>query len=118
MRQYTFGPHASEELFEFVFRILADPSTEAVVRRLRGMLHYEGAEEAKRITCPALVLAGEVDRTFDPEMSHELRRLIPDSELALLPGCGHLPQLEAPELFNPTLRRFLDGVDARASATG
>jgi 3-oxoadipate enol-lactonase len=110
-RKHVLGPQAGDALFEFVFRILAEPSDEAVAQRLSGMTRYEGVEQAKSIACPALIVAGELDGAFHPTFSRELQRLIPESQFALVPSCGHLPQLEAPEVFNALLRRFLDAVD-------
>jgi 3-oxoadipate enol-lactonase len=113
VRRFVLGPRAGDALSEFVYRILAEPSSDAVAQRLGGMTRYEGREQAKSIPCPALIVAGELDGAFDPAFSRELRRLIPDSQLALIPHCGHLPQLEAAEVFNPMLRRFLAGVEAQ-----
>src|SRR5437588_135834 len=35
---------------------------------------------------------------------------IPGARLAMLPGVGHLPNLEGPERFNDTIAPFLDGL--------
>jgi len=55
--------------------------------------------ELSRVTVPVLVLVGEHDEATPPPMSHELAAALPDAQLKVLPGCAHVPQLQAPELF-------------------
>jgi 3-oxoadipate enol-lactonase len=33
---------------------------------------------------------------------------LPDAKLVKLPGCAHVPQLQAPELFLAAIRPFID----------
>jgi pimeloyl-ACP methyl ester carboxylesterase len=57
---------------------------------------------------PTLILMGEDDRLC-PRDRHELMHaLIPGSRLAIIPGAGHLPTLEQPELTNAELARWLE----------
>jgi hypothetical protein len=39
---------------------------------------------------------------------------IPDAQFLLLPGLGHLPNLEAPEAFDAAMLDFLCGLASRA----
>lgn len=48
------------------------------------------------ITVPALLLAGAEDRIVAPDRSREMAAALPDAVLHILPGCGHVPQREAP----------------------
>jgi len=57
-----------------------------------------------RIACPVQVIWGEEDTILPlPEPS----RLSPGAPLTLLPGVGHLPQIESPGRVVPLLDRFL-----------
>lgn len=60
------------------------------------------------VTVPVLVLVGEQDEATPPPMSHELCAGLPDAKLIVLPGCAHVPQLQAPEVFISTIRSFID----------
>ncbi len=40
-------------------------------------------------------------------MSQELAALLPDARLKIIPGCAHVPQLQAPDLFLETMAEFL-----------
>jgi pimeloyl-ACP methyl ester carboxylesterase len=86
-----------------------------VATDLRGM---EGALHAMldrpdctpllgKFTLPCLVIGAEEDRTVRPEDIRTLARGLPDAELCLIPGAGHMANLEKPSLFNNCLLRFL-----------
>ena len=55
---------------------------------------------------PTLVMCGELDTKF-VAISHELRNLLPASELAVLVGAGHAAHLENPDGCATAIRRHL-----------
>jgi 3-oxoadipate enol-lactonase len=57
---------------------------------------------------PVLVLVGEQDEATPPAMSHELAAGLPDAQLRIIPGCAHVPQLQAPKLFLDAIADFLE----------
>lgn len=50
-----------------------------------------------QITAPTTVLLGELDRLGSPESLERIARKIPGARIEILPGCGHLAPLEAPQ---------------------
>ncbi|SDJ41216.1 alpha/beta fold hydrolase [Streptomyces indicus] len=58
------------------------------------------------IKVPALVLCGEKDRSNIP-LAQELADGLPDAELRIVPGAGHIWNLEQPEQFTRTVREFI-----------
>ena len=60
------------------------------------------------VAVPVLVLVGEQDEATPPPMSRELAAGLPGARLIVLPGCAHVPQLQAPELFLAAIRPFID----------
>jgi 3-oxoadipate enol-lactonase len=60
-----------------------------------------------RVTVPTLVLVGEHDEATPPAMSHELAGGLPNAHLDIIPGCAHVPQLQAPNLFMQAISNFL-----------
>jgi 3-oxoadipate enol-lactonase len=56
---------------------------------------------------PALVVAGAEDAIVPREESEEMNRLLPRSQLAVIPGAGHLSNLENPGGFSEVLGNFL-----------
>ncbi len=69
-------------------------------------------DKLTRLSVPTLVICGERDDPF-LQPSRRLAESIPDSELVVIPECGHSPQMENPEAFNQALMRFLRGLKER-----
>ena len=64
------------------------------------------------LAVPALIVVGTED-AFTPVSDAEyMNSLIGRATLAVIPGSGHLPNLERPAEFNQALRRFLAGLPA------
>jgi proline iminopeptidase len=55
---------------------------------------------------PTIVIHGEQD-VLPVESAKELAATLPDATLAVVPGAGHLPFLEAPDLFFRLVEEFL-----------
>jgi pimeloyl-ACP methyl ester carboxylesterase len=61
------------------------------------------------IDVPTLVLVGEEDQITPPEHACEMAEAIPGARLEIIPGCGHLSTLEAPDDCTRHLMRWLGG---------
>jgi pimeloyl-ACP methyl ester carboxylesterase len=60
-----------------------------------------------RIDVPTLLLYGGADRRSPPSLGEDLHAEIPGSRFVVIPGLGHMVNLEAPERFNEEVRSFL-----------
>ena len=67
-------------------------------------------ERTRAIAVPALVLCGAEDKPTPPDLSRDLRALIPDSRLEIIDRAGHLTNLEQPQAFNRLVDNFLTEV--------
>ena len=66
-----------------------------------------------QIKGPVLFIWGEYDRTMPPDnMLPRWKRLIPQSQAFRVPDAGHCPMDERPDLVNPQIMQFIDGVAA------
>lgn len=65
-------------------------------------------DKLSAVTVPVLVLVGAQDEATPPPMSRELASALPDARLVELPGCAHVPQLQAPDQFMAAVRPFID----------
>ena len=63
------------------------------------------------ITLPALVLCGSKDRP-NLNAARAIAAGLPHAELHLVPGAGHVWNLEQPEVFSQTVGVFLSRVEA------
>ena len=110
----------AEAVEEIRTRSTADHQAEVYLRTLRGLVscfvraYLPGAESlwrmASRISVPTLVVGGWQDRLVDPQVAVRSARVIPDSRLLMLPGVGHVAQLEVPRLVARAVIGLLDEV--------
>jgi pimeloyl-ACP methyl ester carboxylesterase len=63
-----------------------------------------------RIRVPTLLLYGDQDVRAPVSVGEALHAQIAGSTLEVLPGVGHVSNMEAPERFNAAVRAFLDTV--------
>jgi 3-oxoadipate enol-lactonase len=88
-------------------------TNEDVFRAACGQLaELDLRPELAKVKVPALVVVGEQDEATPPPMSHELAALLPDARLKIIPGCAHVPQLQAPRIFLETIADFLPAAQA------
>ena len=69
---------------------------------------FDARASLPRIACPTLLIAGSDDTNAPAAMMARMADKIPGAEYACLDGLGHLSYMERPDLFNTTLRTFLD----------
>lgn len=75
---------------------------------LRGMaLRTDSRDVLSRFAGPALVVVGEEDPLTPPARAREMKELLQTAELSIIPGAGHLANMEKPEAFNKALDSFL-----------
>jgi 3-oxoadipate enol-lactonase len=60
------------------------------------------------IHVPTLVLVGDEDGITPPAVAEAMHRAIAGSQLVVVPGAGHLPNLEDPNAFDASLADFLE----------
>jgi proline iminopeptidase len=77
----------------------------AVAARLRGE-GYDWRPLVRALQRPTLVIHGELD-VMPVSVAHELAALLPNAEIAVLPGAGHMPFWEAPTPFFARCESFL-----------
>lgn len=75
-------------------------------------------EAASRITCPTLVVWGTHDRVIPIAQAAIVTRTTPRARLEVLNGLGHVPFLEAPDVFNAAVIAFLAEVEQPAASGG
>lgn len=62
------------------------------------------------VTEPVHIVWGTEDTWVPADRAHRLQAAIPQSTLALIPGAGHLIQLDAPEALTAELSRWTAGI--------
>lgn len=62
-------------------------------------------KKTKMIDMPVMIIWGKKDKLLSPQGALNAKKLIPQAELYFIEDCGHMPQLEQPEIFNQLLRK-------------
>jgi len=88
-------------------QLAAKASQQAMLAGLTAMDTWSGLTRLAHINSGTLVLWGDGDRTYPWEQPERLWKEIPNSLLAVVPGCAHAVHLEKPGLFNAILLDFL-----------
>lgn len=96
-------PDVVEERKRALLRM--DPETFA--KLCLALTQVELAPSLGRIRNPALVMVGELDATTAPELAEKLAAGIAGARFVTVPGCGHCPQIERPDLFAEIVGEFL-----------
>ncbi len=96
LARISFGPEARMPNFflDDLVRWARNPAHRAY---LRSEEPTDVRGDLGRIQAPTTVVWGEQDRLVPPEHGRVLRDGIPGSELIVLPGVAHVPQLQVPE---------------------
>lgn len=84
-RAFAEGPVAYAAAARSMFWYLTDPQG--------------SARDIARIRCPTLMIHGQYDRLVPLRLAEAALRRRPDWSLRVVPGCGHMPQLELPGAF-------------------
>ena len=101
--------HAEQpDLADAVKTLILRNTSDAIASAVRAMkLREDATAWIPGVTCPTMVICGAEDVLTPPADSEALAAAIPGAELVILPGAGHLSNLEAPMAFTETLARFL-----------
>ncbi|YAF97461.1 MAG: alpha/beta fold hydrolase [Nodularia sp. CChRGM 3473] len=85
---------------------------EANLSILRSQLYVFGQqhvvlESLPQLNMPTLVVWGVNDLVLPNNQAQDAVKRLQQGHLSLIPSCGHLPQVEHPELFTDALNQFL-----------
>lgn len=102
-----FSSTATEELKQRVKEIIKDFHPEGMLVMLDAFADADLRGVLPTISVPTLLLYGEEDVRSPMHVAHELHDLIPTSELNIIPGTGHLVNMEAPIRFESNVSEFI-----------
>jgi pimeloyl-ACP methyl ester carboxylesterase len=63
----------------------------------------------RRVELPSLIVWGAEDRILPPAHALAFQDALPQSELEIIPACGHLPHVENKDAFVARLSSFIQG---------
>jgi pimeloyl-ACP methyl ester carboxylesterase len=104
------GPGVSAGTVDLVREVLRATNPRGFLQAARfGLRPDSGLDFADRLTLPVLLIHGDQDRVNPLAGNAEkLARALPNAGLRVLPGIGHLPEVEAWAEVNALVRAFLN----------
>ena len=86
--------------------ISADVRPATLRRQLTLMAEADQRDLLPCITVPTLLIWGELDARSPLRVARQFDEAIPDTELVVIAGAGHVSNLEQPERVNQAVRQF------------
>ena len=110
LRAASYGDtRISPSLVDFSERMMHDTSVATLVGFLHALeVHDETAALATLAKVPTLIACGDRDLLTPKDCSERMADALPDCELVVIGGAGHLVQLEQPEIVNDALVRLVE----------
>ena len=88
-----------------------------LITTIRAEDAFDLRDRLGEIEAPTLLIGGDQDAFYTPELFRETAAGIPNGRLILYPGKGHMAAISDPRLM-PDVLEFLDGPGASGRATG
>lgn len=104
---------APSDVVDEVSAILADfhPDAQRLLVLHSGFVEHDLRDVLPTIAVPTLLLYGDKDVRSPLRVAEEMHASISDSRLVVIPGAGHLVDMEAPDRFHIEVRSFLHAVE-------
>jgi 3-oxoadipate enol-lactonase len=101
------GPAADPANRAMMIDVMADISPRTYRAAVQCLVGFDERANLAAITVPVLCLVGSLDNNAPPAMMERMAGKIPGATYTVLPGIGHMPNLEAPEAFDKAIFDFL-----------
>lgn len=85
----------------------ADVRRHSMLTALTAMAQADLTDVLGTIQVPTQLIWGALDARSPLSVAHEFERHVQGANLAVIPDCGHVSNLEDPQAFNDILRGFL-----------
>ena len=101
-----FAGDPPAEFVPLLERMAADVRPNSMKTALLVMAEADQRDLLARVEVPTLLIWGELDGRSPLTVARQFEDAIPSAELVVIPGAGHVSNLEAPEQFNAAVREF------------
>jgi pimeloyl-ACP methyl ester carboxylesterase len=95
--------------------VAADCRPESLGRQLFMMAETDQRDFLPRIAVPTLLIWGELDGRSPLGVARQFEQAIPGARLVVIPGAGHVTNLERPAEFNSAVREFCRAAEGGGS---
>jgi len=104
--QWAFADQSPRELRERARQQMRRNGADALFRDFSGCNTFDVMARLSEITLPTLILCGRDDKLTPVKYSEYLQQNIPNAQLKIIEGAGHMVMLEQPQAITQALREF------------
>ena len=101
-----FAGDPPAELVRLLEEMAADVRRASLRNETLVMAEADQRDLLPRIAVPTLLIWGGQDVRSPLSVARQFEQAIPDTQLVVIPRCGHVSNLERPEEFNAAVREF------------
>jgi non-heme chloroperoxidase len=109
---FNYG-NVSSEFIQIYLNRMSTLGPEVFFQLYDEMIKHDIICELETLTQPTLVIGGIQDKVIPNHIQRLLQHSLPNSELYLVEGGSHVPQIDFPELINDRINLFLKLIDAK-----
>jgi len=101
-----FADDPPSEFLPLLQEMAADVRPHSVRNAFLVMAEADQRDLLSRIAVPTLLIWGELDARSPLNVARQFEEAIPNTKLTVIPGAGHMSNLERPKQFNDAVREF------------
>jgi pimeloyl-ACP methyl ester carboxylesterase len=101
-----FAGHPPSEFLPLLQEMAADVRPHSMRNALVVMAEADQRDLLPHIAVPTLLIWGELDARSPLSVARQFEAAIPSTRLSVIPGAGHVSNLERPAQFNEAVREF------------
>ena len=101
-----FAGDPPAEFVPLLAEMASDVRPESLKQQLDVMAEADQSDLLPLIAVPTLLIWGELDVRSPLSIARQFEATIPDAKLVVIPGAGHVSNLERPDQFNDAVRAF------------
>ncbi|MDY6875474.1 MAG: alpha/beta hydrolase [Chloroflexota bacterium] len=105
--RFAWSPEAPSALSELGRRALLEAGPDVLLGDFAACNRFDMMERLGEVKTPTLVIVGTADQLTPPKYARFLAEQIPEAQLVLIEGAGHMVMLERPQEAARAVREFL-----------
>ncbi len=106
------GEDCSAQAKDQLFDSLMQLRKESYLKTLRASVTFDVEGQLSDFLVPVQLIYGQQDKLTPPSLGYFLASRMPQARVDVIPGAGHVSNLEKPDSFNKVLKSFiLDHLD-------
>jgi pimeloyl-ACP methyl ester carboxylesterase len=107
INQWCYPKGTAPQLIAQSIQLMKLTPASVILDDFKACNQFHRESEITAIRVPTLILVGEEDIMTPPDFSHFLHKNIPSSQIAVIPGSGHMIMLEKHQEVNQAVKAFI-----------